>query len=107
MDETTRSPGPGGFLIPSLPSPSPSSTSTQVGPGLPQPRAHALRAGSVKEDKVRKYVEARILHISRRYVKKFGVPDPSDEVTGYKTMGELCKDLDAVIDVLWLSGTPS
>ena len=94
-------------MLPSLPSPAPSSASTQAGPGLPHPRAHALRAGSLKEDMVRKYVEARLLHISRRYVKKFGIPEPGDDVVGYKTMGELCKDVESVIKVLWLSGSRS
>lgn len=48
-----------------------------------------------------------MLHISRRYVKHFAIPDPSDEITGYKSMAELCKDLDDVINIIWLSGTPS
>ncbi|KAI1438436.1 hypothetical protein GGR50DRAFT_691300 [Xylaria sp. CBS 124048] len=47
------------------------------------------------------------MHISRRYVKKFGIPDPADEVTGYESMDEVCHDLDEVVDVLWFSGTPS
>lgn len=46
-----------------------------------------------------------MLHISRRYVKHFAIPDPSDEITGYKSMVELCKDLDDVINIIWLSGT--
>lgn len=46
-----------------------------------------------------------MLHISRRYVKHFAIPDPSDEITGYKSMAELCKDVDDVINILWLSGT--
>ncbi|KAM0274420.1 hypothetical protein ACHAQH_007858 [Verticillium albo-atrum] len=45
--------------------------------------------------------------IARRYVKKFSDPEPSDEVVGYAGFGELCKDLRSIIDVLWLSGTPS
>ncbi|KAJ2986950.1 hypothetical protein NUW58_g4781 [Xylaria curta] len=47
------------------------------------------------------------MHISRRYVKKFGIPDPADEVTGYETFDEVCRDLEEVVDVLWFSGTPS
>lgn len=47
------------------------------------------------------------MHISRRYVKKHGIPDPADEVTGYENMDEVCKDLEEVVDVLWFSGTPS
>jgi len=61
----------------------------------------------MKEDMVRRYVEDRLLHISRRYVKKFGIPEPGDDVVGYDTMGSLCKDVQGVIKLLWRSGTPS
>ncbi len=73
--------------------------------GLPHPRHHALRAGSAKEDKVRRYLEDQLLHINRRFVKKFAIAEPGDEVVGYRTMGELCKELQGLIDILWLSGT--
>src|SRR5262245_31649596 len=96
--------GPGGFVPVRNLSPAPSSASSRA-TALPHPRQHALRAGSIKEDKVRRFVEERLLHISRRYVKKFGISEPGDEVVGYKSMGELCKDLQGLIDVLWLSGT--
>lgn len=100
------SPGPGGFIPPGgLPSPAPSSSSTRSVSGLPHPRAKSLRPGSSKEDMVRRYVEERLLEISRRYVKKFGNPEPGDTVVGYKTFGEVCRDLDGVVNVLWLSGT--
>ena len=112
-NETPNSPtapAPGGFVplaIPSnsLPSPAPSSASAAAVSNLPHPRRTSLRPGSIKEDKVRNYVSDKMLHISRRYVKHFAIPDPSDEVTGYKSMAELCKDLDDVINIIWLSGT--
>jgi hypothetical protein len=105
-------PGPGGFLA-SLPSPSPStaSTSTSIGISLPRPRSHPLRPGSAKEDTTRRYIETRLLHISRRYTKKFQPAEESDgvrdagELRGYTDIKEVCKDLGEVIDVLWLSGT--
>ncbi|TWU71963.1 hypothetical protein ED733_001454 [Metarhizium rileyi] len=56
---------------------------------------------------VRRYVEDRLLHISRRYVKKFGNPNPGDEVVGFKSFGEVAKELDGLVNVLWKSGTPS
>lgn len=92
--------------IPSLPSPAPSNSSTWASTGLPHPRGHALRPGSAKEDKVRQYVSTRISHISRRFLKyKSGETQLGDEVVGYKSMGELCKDLDELINIIWLSGT--
>ncbi|KAI8950034.1 hypothetical protein F4801DRAFT_579812 [Xylaria longipes] len=105
---TTRL-GPGGFL-PSrsaLPSPTPSTASSRVAARLPHPRSRPLVPGSKKEDYARDYVARRLLHISRRYVKKFGIPDPADEVAGYDAMDEPCRDLEEVVDVLWFSGTPS
>ncbi|KAF3064243.1 hypothetical protein GL218_01094 [Daldinia childiae] len=99
----------GGFLPngTSLPSPAPSTASNKVAARLPRPRSKPLARGSRKEEYARNYVSERLLHISRRYVKKHGIPDPADEVNGYTDMDELCKDLEDVVDVLWFSGTPS
>ena len=97
---------PGGFLPPGgLPSPTPSSTTARPSSGLPHPRGRSLQPGSSKEDMVRRYVEDRLLYISRRYVKKFGDPEVGSDVVGYKSFSEVCRDLDVVINVLWLSGT--
>lgn len=97
----------GGFLPPGgLPSPSPSTaSSTRPGSVLPHPRGKALMPGSSKEDLVRRYVEEKLMQTSRRYVKKFGQASPGDDVVGYKSFSEVCKDLDSVVNVLWLSGT--
>ncbi len=107
MAENPGAAGPGGFLPESLPSPAPSNATNRSTLSLPHPRAHALRPGSGKEDRVRRYVETRLMHINRRYVKKFALAEPGDEVVGYKSMGELCKDVEGVVNILWLSGTRS
>jgi hypothetical protein len=104
MDNSTVESG--GFFPPSLPSPAPSSISTtSTTSNLPHPRAHPLRAGSAKEDAARRYVESRLMHVSRRYTKKFQLPDEAEQVHGYESMGEVARDLGEVVDVLWLSGT--
>ncbi|KAH8646759.1 hypothetical protein BX600DRAFT_155556 [Xylariales sp. PMI_506] len=97
----------GGFLPASLPSPAPSSASTRALATLPHPRSKPLLPGSRKEDYAREYVSRRLLHVSRRFVKKHGMPQPGDEVAGYESFDEVCRDLDEVVDVLWFSGTPS
>ncbi|KAK7964179.1 meiotic recombination protein DMC1 [Apiospora saccharicola] len=107
MDETPRYANAGGFVQPTLPSPAPSTASSRAAAGLPHPRLKPLVPGSRKEDYARKYAESRLLHISRRYVKKHGIPDPTDTVKGYDNFEELCHDLEEVIFVLWFSGTPS
>ncbi|KAJ0107429.1 hypothetical protein J7T55_009394 [Diaporthe amygdali] len=107
MADTSKSPGPGGFLPQHpLPSPAPSGSSTRPASGLPHPRSHPLRAGSGKEQKIRAYVDNQLMYIQRRFVKKNVVAKPDDDIVGYKTIGELCKDLGALLDIIWLSGTP-
>jgi len=92
----------------SLPSPAPSNTSaTATLSSLPHPRSQPLRPGSAKEDAARRYVEGKLLHISRRYTKKFQPPELNEGVSGYENMAQVCGDLGEVVDVLWLSGTPS
>lgn len=91
-----------------LPSPAPSAattTSRAMASSLPKPRAHSLRPGSAKEDQVRNFVSDRMLHISRRYVKKFGIAEPDDEVVGYGSFAELCADLEGLINIIWKTGT--
>ncbi|KIH86885.1 hypothetical protein SPBR_08544 [Sporothrix brasiliensis 5110] len=132
------SPSPGGFVPDSsgLMSPTPSHASSARSStsalGLPHPRSHPLRPGSSKEEIVRRFVSDRLLHISRRFVKRSGiveavsgddVDDDGDDIdnnldnnnggsshhdtAGYASMGELCRDLDALLNNLWRSGTPS
>ncbi|PNP60046.1 hypothetical protein THARTR1_00070 [Trichoderma harzianum] len=89
MAESLRQPG--GFIPPQggLPSPAPSSASLRAASNLPHPRNSALRPGSNKED------------------MKFGNPNPGDTVVGFRTFGEVCRELDEIVNVLWKSGTPS
>ncbi|KAF4450641.1 meiotic recombination protein dmc1 [Fusarium austroafricanum] len=105
------SPGPGGFLPEAgggLPSPSPSSASSFSNvQGLPAPRSKALKPNSSKEFMVRRYAEEQLLLATRRYVKKFGQPEPGDTVVGYTRFGEVCRDLDGIVNILWKSGTPT
>ncbi|KAF4472054.1 meiotic recombination dmc1 [Fusarium albosuccineum] len=111
MSNDMTSPGPGGFLPPpgGLPSPAPSAASSFANnvPGLPAPRSKALKPNSSKEFMVRRFAEEKLMLATRRFVKKFGNPEPGDSVVGYTRFGEVCRDLDSVINVLWRSGTPT
>lgn len=108
----------GGFLPPRAvqpilsPAPSYASNLSSTGSGaLPHPRTNPLRAGSAKEEAARRYVEGRLLGISRRYTKKFQPVEDQDgvgggtAVGGYTNMKQVSVDLSEVVDVLWLSGT--
>ena len=88
---------PGGFLPPSLPSPAPSNySSSSTASNLPHPRSNPLRSGSAKEDAARRYLEARLLNVSRRYAKKFQPMEEGEDVKGYISMSEVAKDLGEI-----------
>ncbi|KAG6001706.1 hypothetical protein E4U21_003909 [Claviceps maximensis] len=91
-----------------LPSPSASTTtSSRVTTSLPHPHKQAFRPGSRREQISRAWFEETLLKISRRYVKRFGTTHPSDTVIGFKSMTEVCMELDLVVDILWECGSPS
>ena len=92
---------PGGFL-PALPSPPLSAISSptphQV-PKLPIARNRPLKSGSAKESSFIAYVDRKLLEINRNYEKRFD--------GGYEGFGYCARDLEGVVDVVWVSGTPS
>lgn len=110
--EWSTSQEPGGFLQSYLPSPSVSTArSPSIEPThLPETRSHPLKSGSEKESSVIYYLDDKLLAISRRYEKRVqvaaerGVEAPG-HVRGYEGFSEAAKDLEAVIDVVWVTGT--
>ncbi|KIV86621.1 hypothetical protein PV11_02221 [Exophiala sideris] len=75
---------------------------------LPTPRTHPLRPGSQKEIALINYLDDKILRITRRYAKKFSneMVD-KDDARGYTTYDEFVSDVDPLLDVVWVSGTPT
>ncbi|KAI9807478.1 MAG: hypothetical protein M1825_005418 [Sarcosagium campestre] len=110
---TGSSSGGGGFIEPSIPSPPPSSiTSASLATAaLPRPREHPLKSGGPKETGFIQYVDRGILQVTRRYAKKYSnassTESGDDEVRGYESFKEVGKDVERLIDVVWVSGTPS
>jgi Subunit 11 of the general transcription factor TFIIH len=102
----------GGFFEPCLPSPAPSSAmmsaSATALSTLPSQRARPLKSGSMKETAVISHVDNRFLKINRRHAKKFssaiGGQDKPEE-RGYESFKEVVKDLEAIIDIVWVTGT--
>jgi len=100
----------GGFL----PSPAASfaSTASTVTPStLPAQRARPLKPGMPKETLVINHMDKQILRINRRHAKKFssaigGLDEPAED-RGYESFKEVVKDLEVLIDIAWVSGTPS
>ncbi|KAL8940890.1 MAG: hypothetical protein Q9216_002551 [Gyalolechia sp. 2 TL-2023] len=104
----------GGFLPPTLPSPPPSTVNSPAPATsiLPAPRTRPLRPGSSKENDFINYIEQKLLAISRHYENRFtsalsGEENPDIEGRGYKGLGEHLRDLNPVVDFVWISGTPS
>ncbi|RDW61252.1 general transcription factor IIH subunit TFB6 family [Aspergillus mulundensis] len=127
MTTNSASPGGGGFMQPSALSPAPS-TSTVTPSVLPKQRTHPIRSGSIKEATVINHVDKTILTINRRHAKKFSSVfeqqqtqqnitasaavgnkggTKEDKERGYESFKEVVKDIEGVLDVLWVSGTPS
>ena len=112
MTSASPAPRPGGFLPPPIPTPPPAAVNCPPtgNPILPQPRSNPLRPGSAKESGFIDYVDRKLLGISRRYEKRFNA-DFEDEAAsgiqgrGYESYAELARDLEGVIDVVWVSGT--
>ncbi|KAF2100876.1 hypothetical protein NA57DRAFT_37069 [Rhizodiscina lignyota] len=97
----------GGFLPASLLSPPPSSHASSSAIGvLPRARAQPLRPGGPKESSLIRYVDQGILRIQRRFAKR-EVAEESRNVVGYKNFKEAANDIESLIDVVWISGTPS
>ena len=112
MNPSDNYSSPGGFLQPTLPSPPPSSarSSSTAASILPDPRSTPLKTGSAKESSFIDHVDRKLLGISRRYEKRYNA-DFEDETSedlegrGYESFGELAKDMEGVIDIVWVSGT--
>lgn len=56
------------------------------------------------------YVDAHILAVNRRHAKKFSSAfaeevEGDDKGRGYEDFKEVVKDIEAIADVLWVSGT--
>ncbi|KAI4249750.1 MAG: hypothetical protein L6R40_000539 [Gallowayella cf. fulva] len=74
--------------------------------------AEPLKPGGMKESDFINHVEQKLLAISRRYANRFSATLSEEENLdvegrGYKNIGEEVRDLDQVIDIVWISGTPS
>lgn len=103
---------PGGFLQPHLPfTPQVSYGSPALnGPVLPATRSTPLKRGSSKESAVIDHLDGKLLEVSRRYEKRVDLgserkPAVDTEVRGYENFGEAAKDLEAITDVVWVTGT--
>ena len=105
----------GGFIL--SPPPSVTSAITNANSELPHPRSTPLKPGGSKESAFIRYVDERLLRIQRRFAKRETPSINGDEadrdgaaiwdsVQGYKSMREAGKDIEELMGVVWVSGTP-
>jgi Subunit 11 of the general transcription factor TFIIH len=89
------------------PPPSPSAAGARPASSLPTPRHHPLKSASQKEIAFINYVDSKILHINRRYAKKFSSDkdEADEEARGYNDFEGVIEDIDHVLDTVWVSGT--
>ncbi|CAA9966966.1 TFB6 domain containing protein [Pyrenophora teres f. maculata] len=75
---------------------------------LPQPRKHPLKPGGSRESDLIRYLDHGVNSIQKRVdnrtTNRKPRPGPS-EVEGYKAFWEVAKDLDGLVDVVWVSGS--
>lgn len=120
MDMAAHEPSSGGFIL----SPPPSSIASSIASGrsaLPHPRDSPLRAGGSKESTLIRHLDSKILQVQRRFARRttFSLNALNDgaqlqaanlwpgDIKGYANMKEACKDIEELVDVIWVSGTPS
>ena len=109
-DMSMDSPQPEGFTI-RLPTPPVSSIAPSVyeppthAPPLPRPRRNPLPPGGPKEASLLFYVDNALENIGKRVTNKHVTTLYPGELEGYKSFAEFVKDLDGLVDVVWVSGT--
>lgn len=107
-------------MQPTMLSPAPTmsvSGSSVVHSELPSPRRTPLRSGSKKETALINYLDHGIAQINRRFAYKDtstshesqiddGVVG-SSAIKGYRGFKDASRDIERLLDVVWVSGTPS
>ena len=81
---------------------------------------HPLKAGSMKETTVINHLDKSILAVNRRHAKKFSSAyegadaqaqaqaqgqQGQESERGYESFKELVRDVEGLVDVVWVSGT--
>jgi hypothetical protein len=88
--------------------PASSAAPSQHASPLPQPRKHPLKPGGPRESDLIRYLDHGVNSIQKRVDNRMTnrklKPAPGEE-DGYKAFWEVAKDLDGLVDVVWVSGS--
>ncbi|KAJ8111206.1 hypothetical protein OPT61_g6151 [Boeremia exigua] len=94
-----------------LPTPPASSVAASQHPSpLPQPRKHPLQPGGTRESELIRYLDHGLNQIQKRVdnrVTNRRTPALLGQEVGYHAFWEVAKDLDGLVDVVWVSGSPN
>ena len=93
--------------IPPTPPESSFTPSVHYASALPRPRKTPLPSGGQKETSLIFYLDRALDKVGRRATNKHVKELLPGELPGYKSFAEVVKDLDPLIDVVWISGTPT
>lgn len=74
---------------------------------LPRPRKHPLPSGGQKEVSLIFYLDRALENVGKRATNRHVKDLLPGEVAGYRSFAEVAKDLDPLIDVVWVSSTPT
>ncbi|OJD28950.1 meiotic recombination protein dmc1 [Diplodia corticola] len=110
----------GGFFHPATPPASSiasaTNSTTTTTTRLPHPRSKPLKAGGTMESAFIRFTDDRVRQIRRRYAKRGAADDSAEpssggggggDVKGYTSLKEALRDVDQLMDLVWVSGTPS
>ncbi|KAF2868544.1 hypothetical protein BDV95DRAFT_456259, partial [Massariosphaeria phaeospora] len=78
---------------------------------LPPPRKRPLQTGSAKESELIRFLDRSFNNVQKRCDnrvthRKTTTPPPLD-AQGYAAFGEAAKDIDGLVNVIWVSGSPN
>ncbi|EDU47590.1 TFB6 domain containing protein [Pyrenophora tritici-repentis] len=97
-------------MVDGQPTPPASNAPSQHPSPLPQPRKHPLKPGGWRESDLIQYLDHGVNSIQKRVDNRMTnrklKPAPGEE-EGYKAFWEVAKDLDGLVDVVWVSGSPN
>jgi hypothetical protein len=88
--------------------PASSATASQHPSPLPQPRRRPLQPGGTKESELIRYLDHGVNQIQKRVdnrVTNRKEKPAIDQADGYRAFWEVAKDLDGLVDVVWVSGS--
>ncbi|KAF2475994.1 uncharacterized protein BDR25DRAFT_339892 [Lindgomyces ingoldianus] len=104
------SPGRQGSFHDAVLTPPASSVTTSHHPSpLPRPRQHPLKPGGVKESSLISYLDQTVKAVKRRWAKRMFKDEElgQGDVKGYHHFREAAKDIEDLVDVIWVSGSPN